>query len=454
MPAELFVLGTSQSVAPAHVRERMHVDRDDVYAGIRRLLDVPGLMEEAVPLATCGRLEVYCLSERPRRAVRVLKDLVSARTGLAHEELADHSYVRRSDEAVRHLFRVAAGLDSIIYGEAQILGQVREAMMHPCTDAVAGSYMKRLFQSALAAGKRVRSETAIGRGAASLAGAALRLLESEARTFDGMTALVLGAGETASLVARLLRKAGVARLIIANRTLFRAQLLAAEVGGEAWELHALPRLVTDADVIVGAVSGRDNLVTLDLMRPWQSEEGRRLYMLDLAHPRNFAADLAELPGVQILDLAQIFERVKAARAARAAQVPRAEAIVEAEVQNFVQWARGRETASVLRAVREQVLALAQQEAKRRGRGRSEAEQYELIQFARSLARALLHSPTVAIRDADPSSPEGQWILRTATTLFGLPSRHDVASGGKGEKNAEAPVALDRPWPGSGNRGAA
>ncbi len=135
--------------------------------------------------------------------------------------------------------------------------------------------------------------------------------------------------------------------------------------------------------------------------------------------------------MRLLDLAHIFEQVEAARSARAAQVPRAEAIVDAEVENFVQWARAREAAPVLRAVREQVLALAREEAERRSRGRPEAERDELVQFARSLARTLLHSPTVALREADPESPEGQWLLRTAQLLFGLSPGNDVASGSTG-----------------------
>ena len=429
MASELFVLGTSQSVASACVRERMHVDLDEVYAGLRRIMEVPGLLEEAVPVATCGRLEVYCLSTHPLRAAGVLKDLLSARTGLSREELDDHSYTYWGEEAARHLFRVASGLDSVIYGEAQILGQVRDAMAHPSTEEGAGSFMKRLFQSALAAGKRVRAETEIGRGSASVAGAALRLLETEARTFKDKTALVLGAGETGALVARLLTKAGVGKLTIVNRTLSTAEEVASDLGAEARGLGALPDLVSHADIIVGAIAGRDDLITADMMRTSGTAEPRRRFMLDLAHPRNFASGLADLPGVKLLDLAQIFNQVEEAKQARAAQVPRAEAIVEAEVETFVQWVRSRQSAPILRAVREQVLAMAQEAADRRSRGRSEEEREELARFARSLARALLHAPTVAIRDADPSTPEGQWLLRTAPALFGIGEESDTASGG-------------------------
>ncbi|MHB1191448.1 MAG: glutamyl-tRNA reductase [Longimicrobiales bacterium] len=430
MASELFVVGTSQSVAPVCVRERMHVDLGEVYAGLERLRGTPGLLEEAIPVATCGRLEVYGLTKRPRRTIQVLRDMMAERTGLGREELAAHSYLRWGDEAVRHLFRVASGLDSVIYGEAQILGQVREAMAHPRNERVAGSYMKRLFQSALTAGKRVRSETEIGRGAASVAGAALCLLEAEAGALGSRTALVLGAGETGALVASLLRKSGVARLLIANRTLARAEDVAADVSGEAYGLDQVPTLLSQADIVVGAVTGRDDLITADMLRS-EGSSGRPRYFLDLAHPRNFPEEVRGVPGVWLMDLTQVFTRVEEALQFRTAQVPRAEAIVDAEVENFSMWVRSRETAPVLRAVREQILAVAQEEAERKARGRTPEEREELLRFARSLARTLLHSPTVAIRDADPSSPEGRWLLRNATSLFGVPPKSDVAAGGAG-----------------------
>jgi len=238
---------------------------------------------------------------------------------------------------------------------------------------------------------------------------------------------VLGAGETGTLMAGLLRKEGVGRILVANRTAARARQLAEDVGGEAFGLEDVPALLCRAEILVGAVTGRDDLVTADMLRA-AAADGRRRYLLDLAHPRNFPEDVGAVPRIWHMDLQQIFTRVESALEARAAQIPRAESIVDAEVEEFVLWVRSRETAPVLRAVREQVLAVAQQEAERRARGRTAEEREELLRFARSLARTLLHSPTVAIRDADPASPEGRCLLRTATSLFGI--AHDrVASPG-------------------------
>jgi glutamyl-tRNA reductase len=417
--SEIFVLGTSTSVAPPGVRERLHVDVDEVYRGLDGLIARSDLLREAIPLSTCGRLEVYGVSPRPARAIRVLQDMVAARTATPAAELVRHTYVRHGDEAARHLFRVASGLDSVVFGEAQILGQVQAAMENHATAKVAGTLLTRLFQQALAAGKRVRAETEIGRGSASVVGAALRLLRAEMGSLEARTAVVVGSGETGALIARLLRKEGLARLLVVNRTLERAADLAAILGGEAYALDELPRLLATADVVVGAAGHAGDLVTGAMLAPIAKAHPRIRFLLDLAHPRNFSPDVAAIDTVHLLDLPQIFERVAAAREARAAQVPRAQAIVDEEVERFTTWRRSREAASVLRGIREQVMAIAESEANRRSRGLDAHEREDLQRFARSLARTLLHAPTVAIRDADPTSTEGQWLLRSASSLFGV-----------------------------------
>ena len=425
---ELFVLGTSQSVASARLRERMHVDLDEVYGAVEGLME-RGILEEAVPLATCGRLELYCLAERPNRALGLLRHLMAAYTDIPRKELDDHSYVYRSEEAVRHLLRVASGLDSVVHGEVQILGQVREALHHPGTETTAGPLLHRLLQRSLSTGKRVRTETEIGRGAASLASAALSMLQREVGSLDHVTALVLGAGDTGALMARLLSKSGVGRLVVANRTLAKARELAAELGGEAISLDEAPALMPEADLVVGAVTASDRLVGPDTLPEGASWPG---FFLDLAHPGNFDPELASTHDVRVFDLDHVFERVEAAREARARQVPHAQAIVDEETEGFIQWLRSRENVSVLRAVRSQVLELARSVADRHSQGRTETEQEEMRMLARSLARTLLHPPTMALREADPESAEGRWLLESAATLFGVdePSGNGDSAGSR------------------------
>jgi len=426
-PMELFVLGSSQSVASQHERELLHVDVDEMYEALDGLI-ARGLLDEAVPLGTCGRVEVYGTSRQPERAQRALRKLLARRTGIRPDRIAANSYVHHGRDAVVHLFRVAAGLDSVVYGEAQIIGQVRDALEDPRTRQTAGPILLRLFQSALAAGKRVRSETGIGRGAVSLAGAALQLLQRRVGSLKSMSGVVLGAGDTGVLMARLLRKEGLGRLTVANRTLSKAERVARELGAEVVGLDEIERLIVDADIVVGAVGEQLDLVKPGpLQGPFSNGSRKDRHFIDLAHPRNFDPQLAELPGVHLVDLETVFEDVEAAREARAAETPKAEEMVGEDADAFTKWLRTRESAAVVKAVREQVLETARAEAERYARGRSEEERKDMLRLARSLARSLLHTPTVALREADPNDAEGRKLLESATSLFGVEPSHGKAS---------------------------
>lgn len=420
--SELFVLGTSQTVAPSAVRERLHVDLGEVYAALGHLLTERGVLAEAVPLSTCARLELYAVTSDVAHAERLLLRLMARRTRTPLADVRAHSYTLRGDRAVRHLFRVASGLDSVVHGEAEILGQVREAALHPLASDGKGPVLHRLFEGALATGKRVRTETEIGRGAASLVGAALAMLRRETGSLESRSVLVLGAGETGSLVARVLRKSGVGRLVIANRTEETALAVASRIGAEARGLEELPALFAEADLVVGAMGGGELVLTPETVGATARTNGAShtpRYLLDLAHPRNFDPALGSLPGVRLIDLEDVFEQVEAARGARAAQVPEAERIVREQAEAFVRWQRARDGVGTLTAVRDHVLEAALGEAERLARGRSAAERAEAARFARALARAFLHAPTVALRDADPSSAEGRALLESARVLFGV-----------------------------------
>jgi glutamyl-tRNA reductase len=414
---DLFVLGTSHSVAPGAMRERLHVDPERVQVTLLRLVD-SGLLEEAGALVTCGRYEIYGVAEHPTRARRLLARLMARETGVARGELEAHVYLRVGGAAATHLFRVASGLDSVVQGEAQILGQVREVVSSPQLTTTMGPTLKRLFQSAVACGKRVRTETDIGRGAASLAGASLDLVRRRAGGLEGRSAVVVGAGETGGLVARLLMKAGVARLQVVNRTPEPARQLASALGGTAHTLDELPALLAGADLVVGATASPTHLITPATLSGVPLA-GRTLYFIDLGHPRNVDPALSARAGVEILDLEDVERRTRAAREARAAQVPRAEALVDDEVARFLAWTNGRHALPVVRAVRERVLSMAAREAERHGQGLTPEQQEALRRFARALARTLLHEPTAALREADPHTDEGRSLLDSAGSLFGV-----------------------------------
>ncbi|MEQ8329872.1 MAG: glutamyl-tRNA reductase [Longimicrobiales bacterium] len=412
------VLGTSHVVAEEGVRERLHLPAD-VVVSVARGLVARGFLSEALPLSTCGRLELYGRGPAPERAAQVLRRLMSQGKGLPRHVVRTHTYHHQGAGAVRHAFRVAAGLDSVVHGEAQILGQIRDALAQARGEGLTGPLTERLFQRALATGKRVRSETDIGRGNASLASAALRLVRHDAGPLDGRSALVIGAGQTGSLVARLLRKHGVTSLVVANRTDARARALAEALGGRGVSLDRLPEELPKADIIIGAVAGSHGVLGPGDVAGLR--DGRVRYLVDLSHPRAFDPGLATHEGIHLVDLDRISREVEQARSRRNAQVPAAEAIVDDEVGRFEEWLRRRHAVPILRGLREQVLARAQEEAERLARGGSPQDVQQARRLARAVARSLLHRPTVALRDVDPSSPDGRVLLDAAASLFGVGS---------------------------------
>ena len=423
--SEIFVVGTSQAVAPAAVRERLHVEIDEIYEVLDAYVSGTDLLEEAVPLATCGRLELYGVSTKPERAAKLLTRLLQRHPGVSPKLVLEHSYVLRGPQAVSHLFRVAAGLDSVVHGEAQILGQVRAAAHEERAALWKGPMLHRLFDAALATGKRVRTETDIGRGGASLASAGLEILRKEIGSFASVTALVVGAGDTGALVSRLLRKAGVGRLIIANRTAETACEVAEPLDGECIALEEIPGHLSEIDLAIGAATLSRHVLTPDMLtRSGGDAVSGPLRLLDLAHPRNFDPQIAEIEGVHLIDLDHVFDRVEQAKAARAAQLPQAEIIVKAKVEEFDTWFRSRSSINILRAVREHVLELAMDEAERFSRGRTDEEQEQMRRLARSLARTLHHHPTIALRTADPVTNDGRLLLESAPVLFGVQPQSD------------------------------
>ena len=420
----VFVVGTSHAVASAEAREHLHLEPSEILEALTPVLLRSDLLIEALPLVTCGRLELYGVSNRPVRAAQTLNRLVATQTGFNRTELSNNTFQLQGREAVQHLLRVSAGLDSVVHGEAQILGQVRSAAHDPRGSLAKGTVLHRLFEVALLTGKRVRSETKIGHGAASLAGASLKLVYSEIPDLERASVLIVGAGDTGSLVGRLLAKQGVGRIVIANRTLETAHAVASSLGAAAVPLSELAAEIAKADLVVGAAADSHHLITPESVLSYR--EDKPLWFIDLAHPRNVHPDVTKISGVRVFDLDAVAKQVESAKAARLEQTPKAEAIVLEGVNHFEEWFRSRESVEVLTALRSHVLKLANDEAELITRGRGDTEKEEVLLIARSIARTLLHQPTVALRSADLSTDEGQKLLRSAHSCQLLELAYDEA----------------------------
>jgi glutamyl-tRNA reductase len=332
----LALLGWSFRGAGVTVRERVAFSADEIREALTNLVQ-RGLISEGVIVSTCHRSEIYSLAPDDA-ADNVLTQFLSEWRGLDRAELESSSFQRAGGEVARHLFRVAAGLDSLALGESEVLGQVRQALHLARESGSTRAVMQRMFESAVAAGKRVRAETEIARHPLSVPSIGFALAMKVFGDLSGRSVLVIGAGETGSLFARHAVEAGVREPVIVNRTEARARDLAASVKGRAIPWAALQEALPRADVVVSATASREILVTRDQVEAAMRERrGRPMLFLDLAVPRDIAPDVAEVYNVFAYSIDDLEEVARENSGRRLREVPAAEKIVEEELEGYLSW---------------------------------------------------------------------------------------------------------------------
>ena len=332
----LILTGVSHKTAPVEVRERLAFAKGELAAALGSLVDGRAV-REGMLLSTCNRVEVLadlnpaCLAEGKARVAEFL----TARAGELEGDLAAHVYTREADEAVSHLFRVAASLDSMVPGEPQITGQVRQAYTDACEAGTAGRTLHRLLHHAFHAAKRVRAETGIGSSAVSVPYAAVELGRKILGTLEGRTVLLVGAGEMAELAARHLVKNGVSRIIVANRTHEKARELAAEFGGEAVAYERFPSFLAEADIVLCSTAARRYIITPQMARAaLELRRNCRSFLIDIGVPRNVDPRVGEEANLFVFDVDDLEAVVASNRRERGREAALAEEIVSAEVAEF------------------------------------------------------------------------------------------------------------------------
>ncbi len=359
---------------------------------------------------------------------------LSERTGLNLGPLADHLYVHYADEAVRHLFTVAAGLDSMVVGEAQILGQLRDAYGSAQEHDGPGRLLHELMQQALRVGKRVHTDTVIDQAGQSVVSAALRIGEEKVGSITGRPALVVGAGSMGALAAATLRRAGAGTITVTNRTLENAARIAGTVDGTAITVDRLREALTATDIVVSVTGSAGTVITRDDVTAAQHARGDRpLLILDLAVPRDTERLVDSIPGVTVLDLEQLGAAL--ADTPHTIGVEAARAIVEEEVEAFLGWQRSADVAPTVAALRARADEVVTAELERLGgrlSGLDPAARHEVERAVRRVVSTLLHQPTVRMKEL-ASAPGGDWVATAVRDLFQL----DVASA-----TAAAAVAVD------------
>jgi len=349
---EIVLVGLNHRTAPVEVRERVSFTAEQSRKAAEELRS-RGILQETLVLSTCNRSEIYGVPpETSHECAPGLSSFLSEFHSVRPDVLSISLYHHYDREAVRHLFRVSAGLDSMLLGEAEILGQVREAYRYAHENGATGPVLNRLFQGALEVGKRVRSETELGTRPMSVASAGVKLAERIFGKMNDRNALVLGAGTISEQVVNQLRDRGIARLFIMNRSRERADELATRVGGRVVAWGEWDAALTTADVVVSSVASEEPVLRREILQAAMTARGNRaLFLMDLGLPRNIEASAAELYNIYMYNIDDLTEIVAQNRNARESEVPKAETIVDEHVGKFLSWQASVELVGLVDALR-------------------------------------------------------------------------------------------------------
>lgn len=409
--------GVNHRTAPIEVRERMSFSPRELSSALHELRQRPAVAEAAI-LSTCNRAELYAASPEPEAAVAEIARFLGEFHQLEPTALDPHLYHHVDEEAARHLFRVAAGLDSMILGEGQILGQVKNAFQQAVDAGTTRSFLNELFQRSLYIGKRARTETGIHRGAVSISSAAVDLARNVFGELRGRQALVIGAGEMSEQTLKHLVDQGVASVVVANRTYQRAVELAERYHGEAVTFEGWNQHLRSADIIVSSSAAPHPIVTVELLREHlAARRGRPLFIVDIAVPRDVEAAVADLPNVYLFDIDDLGSVAERYRQEREREVVKVEALVETEISRFVSWLDSRGALPLVVELRERVEAVRDAELERwlkRLPDLEPGEQEIVRQMMRSFSNKVLHGPLTQIREQagrEGESEYADWVRR-------------------------------------------
>ena len=417
----IVAIGCNHRSTPLSILERMTIAPDDIPKALADLGSADHL-SEVVVLSTCNRVEIYAYAEKFHGGYQDIREFFGRHAGLAPEDVNDYLYALHDTEAIRHLFTVTAGLDSAVVGEHEILGQVRTAWERSAENGTVGSTLGPLFRHAVETGKRARTDTAIGRGIASVSQAAVALATEQLGGLDGRTVLVLGAGEMAEGTVKSLAAAGTSDIFVANRTWENAVALAEACGGTAVSLDAVGDALVAVDMLVTTTGAQQLILESGEIAGFLSRRnGRELVIVDVAVPRDVDPRAGELPGVTLLDMDDIGVFVEQQMASRTRVVGNVETIVGEEVDRYRTVTSAREAAPLIAQLRTRGNEIADVELARFNGKLSDldASQRKAVEaMARGIVNKLLHEPTIRLKDA-AGHARGDRLADSLRDLFDL-----------------------------------
>jgi glutamyl-tRNA reductase len=423
----VLVVGLNHRTAPVSLLERAAVQSGEL-AGVLDTLLAGRHVAECAVVSTCNRVEVYAAVSSFHGGLHDVGAVLAERIGMELPQLADHLYVHHGDDAVSHLFTVTAGLDSLVVGEAQILGQVRNSYASAVEHGTPGRVLHELMQHALRAGKRVHAETAIDRAGQSIVTLALDVGQQATGSVAGRHAMIVGAGSMGALAAATLRRLGIGKLTVANRTAGNASVLASTVDAEVIALDAVDAALSEVDIVVSATATTGTVITAEAVTAAQEARGGRpLLILDLAVPKDVDHAVSWVPGVTVVDIERLRREVAGATGTQAVaytvaeDVQAARGIVDEEVRGFLAWERSSDvapTVAALRARADEVVATELARLSTRLGALDATERAEVEKSVRRVVSRLIHMPTVRVKEL-ATTPGGHTYAEALRELFDL-----------------------------------
>ena len=414
------VLGVNYHTTPVTLLEKVMIPVSAMSDALQ-VLSGRSDIREVVVLSTCNRTEVYAVAERFHAAQKDILEFLCTTSGVSADEITPHLYSQFDDDAVVHLFEVAAGIDSAVLGETEIVGQVRDAWDFAMKQGTSRSTLNLLFRYALESGKRARTETGISRSTASVAHAAVEMSEEILGTLRGKRVLVVGAGEMGEGVAGALSRAGTESITVLNRTAARAQVLATKIGALVADFSNLESELGTVDVVVTCTGAGEIIIDHDLMKRVRQVHSNPVLLVDIALPRDVAASVSELPGVTLRDLDHLSEWAQRGIDKRSSEVGQVRVIIGEEVDRFLLDQTQRQAAPLVAQLRRFVEDIRQAEVDRfdASLAAMTPEQRELVEsISHGIINKMLHAPSVRLREA-AGTPQGERLSAAVRDLFSL-----------------------------------
>jgi glutamyl-tRNA reductase len=419
----LFVSGLNHLTAPIDVREQLALE-DEKVREILADLSARGLFDEVMILSTCNRVELYAVAEVPGEARQAAFSRLGAQRGLPLRDLEPMLYTKTGDEAVRHAFRVASALDSMLLGEPQILGQVKDAFALAQSSGTVGPLLYSVMSRAFSVAKKVRTETGVGRHAVSVSFAAVELGRKIFDGLDGKAVLLVGAGEMAEMAARHLIEDGAAPVYIANRTWSRAQDLGRVLGGAAVPFEELYAVMASVDIVIASTAAPEPIIrAADVQQALHARRARPLFFIDIAVPRNVEAAVNDLENTFCYDIDDLRSVVESNLRERQREAQRAEALVAREVERFATRLRDLEVVPTIVSLRHRLETIRQAELEKalgRLSGADDETRHVMEALSQSIVNKILHAPMIKLRDSSRAG-HGPRVIELISELFGLRS---------------------------------